>query len=99
MHFHREVVSNEKADAILSYEVQERGSNFSVGERQLLCIARAILRKPKILIMDEATASIDEATDQHIQNMIKTEFSEVLPSYKIGYCHNYRTQNQNHHPI
>ena len=61
----------------MNYEVQEKGSNFSVGERQLICIGRAILRKPKILIMDEATASIDEATDQLIQNMIKQEFNKV----------------------
>eukprot|EP00826_Nyctotherus_ovalis_P020685 TRINITY_DN16523_c0_g5_i5.p1 TRINITY_DN16523_c0_g5~~TRINITY_DN16523_c0_g5_i5.p1 ORF type:complete len:557 (+),score=172.26 TRINITY_DN16523_c0_g5_i5:24-1673(+) len=74
-------------EKILKYEVQEKGSNFSVGERQLLCIARAILRKPKILIMDEATASIDEATDQHIQTMIKTEFKDVFVFAKVGDRH------------
>jgi len=79
-------------EKILKYEVQEKGSNFSVGERQLLCIARAILRKPKILIMDEATASIDEATDQHIQGMIKTEFNDVsLYNKKIGNSNNNST--------
>ena len=65
-----------KTQSVLDYQIKEGGSNISQGQRQLLCIARAIIQKPKILLMDEATANIDSKTDQIIQKIIKTEFRD-----------------------
>jgi len=70
----RDVV--ERLPGQLTSEIAEGGRNFSVGQRQLICMARALLLDPKILLLDEATASLDSGTDQLLQKMIRKLFKD-----------------------
>lgn len=60
----------------LDSKIFDNNQNFSAGQRSLVCLARVILEKNKILIQDEATAHLDGATDQFVQQIIREEFAD-----------------------
>jgi ABC-type multidrug transport system fused ATPase/permease subunit len=71
----------------LAANVLENGSNFSQGQRQLLCLARALLTEAKVIVMDEATASVDVQTDSLVQEVVRENCPNVtmlIIAHRLG---------------
>ncbi len=75
---HRDAIRGDRTrEQVLNDKVDEGGCNYSVGERQLLCLARAIVEEPRLLVLDEATGSTDGATDASLQRMLRSRFQNT----------------------
>lgn len=72
-----EILKYDKTKSMREFMVEENGNNLSSGEKQLVCICRAAIRKAKVVIFDEATANIDVVTEQKIQELIRVEFKQA----------------------
>jgi len=82
------LTSFDSSKNILDYEVKEAGGNLSSGERQLICICRAVLRQAKVIVLDEATSNIDVRTEQRILDLMN---SELQSSTVITIAHRLNT--------
>lgn len=87
---------NEEAvtELSLDYELHEFGTNLSVGERQLVCLARAIARHSRLVLMDEATANVDQRTDRRVQEILRSgslsQATRITIAHRLNsiiYCH------------
>jgi len=72
---HENMTADDKA-SMLEYPVGDSGANYSVGERQLLCLCRAILRQSKVCFLDEATANIDSVSEARVQSVLMDVFTD-----------------------
>ena len=75
VHFNWKLLGDKK-NKRLDFHVSENGNNFSLGEKQLICFARAILQKKKIVIFDEATSNCDKSTERQMNKCIQTDFKD-----------------------
>ena len=74
------------ANVEVDVAVSENGENWSMGQRQLVCLGRVLLKKNKVLVLDEATASVDTATDNLIQQTLRQHFTDstvITIAYRI----------------
>ena len=72
---------------MLDIELSENGTNLSQGEKQLICIARVLIKKPKILLLAESTATLDEETEINVMNVMWNELKDstiIMISHKEG---------------